>query len=107
MRKHVLALMSVTYLLMGCNAEPNLSQSVDNKRQSSLGWNSLGWNSLGWNSLGWNGLGWTGSGFSGMGITTDWGLDPWINEPGITLSDREDRFKGVAYWTGCACGTRV
>ena len=120
MRKHVLALMSVTYLLMGCNAEPNLSQSVDNKRQSSLGWNSLGWNSLGWNSLGWNslgwnslgwnslgwnGLGWTGSGFSGMGITTDWGLDPWINEPGITMSDREDRFKGVAYWTGCACGT--
>ena len=118
MKKHVLALISTTYLLIGCHAEPGALPDQAQTQQASLGWNGLGWNGLGWNGLGWNGLGWNGLGWNGLGwnglgwngigfsntsVPTDWGLNAWINAPGISTAERESRLAGLEYWTGCAC----
>ncbi len=125
MKRHFLALLSATYLLIGCEAEPKTSLDQDQTQQAGLGWNGLGWNGLGWNGLGWNGLGWNGLGWNGLGwnglgwnglgwngiafsntsVPTDWGLNAWINAPGISAAEREARLSGLAYWTGCACAS--
>ncbi len=125
MKKHLLALLSATYLLVGCNAEPQLDQGLDQRQQNGIGWNGIGWNGIGWNGIGWNGIGWNGIGWNGIGwngigwngigwngigfsntsMLPDWGVDAWVNEPGISAAERDARLHGLEYWTGCACGS--
>ena len=105
MRKfaNLLIATGLSTLLAGCGAKVDNADQLTNRPQDSIGWNSIGWNSIGWNSIGWNGIGWTGTSFANPSITPDWGLDPWINDPAISVPEREARLLGVAYWTGCAC----
>lgn len=49
-------------------------------------------------------MGWNGSSFTNPAISADWGLNSWINDPGITLPEQQARLSGLHYWTSCVCG---
>ena len=41
MKRHFLALLSATYLLIGCEAEPKTSLDQDQTQQADIGWNGI------------------------------------------------------------------
>lgn len=108
----------LSVLLGGCGADVSSNSSPAHRPQGAIVVNGIVVNGIVVNGIvvngiptgalgsvpgGFQGMGWNGSSFTNPGVAPDWGLDPWINDPGISISDRQARLSGLPYWTTCAC----